>query len=217
MNKHPIEIESNQFLNALLTGNKHEAHRIANLYANSNEEIKILYEQVIKPALYKVGEKWENNLISVAAEHLATSIAEMVMNDLFEQIISLERKNNKVLLGCVENEYHQVGIKMIGDMFEMHGWNTYFLGANIPTRDLIDYAIDNEIELIGLSISIYFHFDKLIEMIKAIQAELPNALILVGGQAFTHGGKDYLTPFKRVLFIEDLNQLDSFIKTFEKP
>ena len=217
MSEHSIETDRDQFLNALLTGNKREAHRIADLYASSNEEIKLLYEQVIKPALYKVGEKWENNLISVAAEHLATSISEMVMNDLFEQIISLERKNNKVLLACVENEYHQVGIKMIGDMFEMHGWDTYFLGANIPTRDLIDYAIDNEIELIGLSISIYFHFDKLIEMIKAIQAELPNALILVGGQAFTHGGKDYLTPFKRVLYIEDLNQLDSFIKTFEKP
>lgn len=217
MSEHSIETDRDQFLNALLTGNKREAHRIADLYSSSNDEIKLLYEQVIKPALYKVGEKWENNLISVAAEHLATSISEMVMNDLFEQIISLERKNNKVLLACVENEYHQVGIKMIGDMFEMHGWDTYFLGANIPTRDLIDYAIDNEIELIGLSISIYFHFDKLIEMIKAIQAELPNALILVGGQAFTHGGKDYLIPFKRVLYIEDLNQLDSFIKTFEKP
>lgn len=217
MSEHSIETDRDQFLNALLTGNKREAHRIADLYASSNEEIKLLYEQVIKPALYKVGEKWENNLISVAAEHLATSISEMVMNDLFEQIISLERKNNKVLLACVENEYHQVGIKMIGDMFEMHGWDTYFLGANIPTRDLIDHAIDNEIELIGLSISIYFHFDKLIEMIKAIQEELPNALILVGGQAFTHGGKDYLTPFKRVLYIKDLNQLDSFIKTFEKP
>ncbi|WP_254434125.1 B12-binding domain-containing protein [Halobacillus sp. Marseille-Q1614] len=41
-----------------------------------------LYEDIITPAMYHVGELWEKNEISVADEHLATAICDFVLSRL---------------------------------------------------------------------------------------------------------------------------------------
>mgnify|MGYP002411033629 FL=1 len=100
------------FLNELLKGNRASCSAIASDYLKNNPSIKDLYEEVFKVALHEVGILWENNKITVAAEHIATAIVEGIMNEHFEQIISDKRFNKKVVLACVENELHQVGIKI---------------------------------------------------------------------------------------------------------
>jgi methanogenic corrinoid protein MtbC1 len=89
--RHNFRTDKESFLNALLKGNRLNATKIAQSYAGSHEKIKTLYDRVIKPALYKVGDLWEYNVITVAAEHLAISIPKSVMNELYENIISEEQ------------------------------------------------------------------------------------------------------------------------------
>ena len=52
--------------------------------------IKIIYEKLFKISLYKIGELWEYNKISVATEHLASAIVESILNENYLQIISEE-------------------------------------------------------------------------------------------------------------------------------
>ena len=80
--------DQEKFTEALLKGSYSKALSIAHKYALSHDMIKIFYEQVVKPSLYRIGELWEYNQITVAAEHLATSLSESVMNELYENIIS---------------------------------------------------------------------------------------------------------------------------------
>ncbi|MCF8358968.1 MAG: cobalamin-dependent protein [Prolixibacteraceae bacterium] len=209
--KHNFNTDQEGFLNALLKGNRLNAAKIAHSYAGSHEEIKTLYERVIKPALYKVGELWEYNLITVAAEHLATSISESVMNELYENIISEERVERKVVLGCVENELHQVGIKMVADIFEMHGWDTYFLGNGIPTREFIEYAQQEKPNLISLSLTVYSHMNHLQKMVKEIHDEMPGIRILIGGQAFRHGIPASISQLQYVTVLSDLSEIEQYI------
>ncbi|MDA3880061.1 MAG: cobalamin-dependent protein [Prolixibacteraceae bacterium] len=167
MDKNDKEI----FLDALLKGDMRKGSAIAKKYVASHDDIKNFYEHVIKPSLYKVGEMWEYNVITVAAEHLATAVSESIMNELYEYVISEERTPYKIVLGCIENEQHQVGVKMIADVFEMHGWDALFLGANTPTDDFISYIHETNPDLIGLSLSIYSHvpiFDKLVLKVIAV-------------------------------------------------
>jgi hypothetical protein len=34
---------------------------------------------------------------------------------------------------CVSGELHEIGVRMLCDLLEMEGWNTIYLGANVPT------------------------------------------------------------------------------------
>ena len=77
-----IQTDYELFLNALLHGDRRSAVTVARKYAGSHNMIKFFYDNIVKSSLYRVGELWEYNSITVAAEHLATSISESIMNDL---------------------------------------------------------------------------------------------------------------------------------------
>lgn len=216
MNDSLAQFNHKEFLHLLLSGNRLKCSELANNYLNNGVSIKILYETILKKALYEVGELWEYNKISVATEHLASAIVERILNELYIQIISSVKINKTVIVACVENEFHQIGIKMISDLFEMNGWNSYFLGANTPTNELISFSKTIKPDVFAISISIYFHLPELEKMILILRKEFPELPILVGGQAFRHGGQDILLKYENVIYKPDLNSTELFIKNFNQ-
>ena len=205
-----------KFLNLLLSGNRANCSALIQNYSNDNISIQELYENIIKKALYDVGELWEYNKISVATEHLASAVVEAILNELYSKIIPKERISKTVIVACVENEFHQIGIKMISDVFEMNGWNAYFLGANTPTRELISFAKIINPDFLAISLSIYFHLPILENMIQSIRKDFPKLPILVGGQAFRHGGQNILTKYDNVIYKPDLASTELFIKNLNQ-
>jgi methanogenic corrinoid protein MtbC1 len=205
-----------EFLNSLLSGNRSQCSGLAKSYLKNNVSLKDLYENIIKKALYEVGERWEYNKISVATEHLASAIVEGILNELYSEIITIDKINKTVLVSCVENEYHQIGIKMVSDVFELNGWKTYFLGSNVPATELISFAKTINPDLLAISLSIYFHVPVLEKMIQMIRQEFPGLSILVGGQAFCHGGEEILSKYENVIYKHDLYSTEKFIQNLNQ-
>jgi len=210
-----VEIGNNtqeNFLKELLRGNKNECSLIVKSLLKKGVSIKIIYEDLFKIALYEIGILWEFNKISVATEHLGSAIIESLLNENYIEIISNIKVNKNVILSCVEKEHHQIGIKMIEDIFEMNGWSTYFLGANTPSSDVLSFSKTIPLDLIAISLSIYFHFPELLNLIEKFREEFPETPILVGGQAFMHGGQKKLLEYFNVFYIPNLNSTETFIK-----
>lgn len=205
-------LEQDNFFKHLLVGDKKACTDIVKTLINKKVSVQTIYEDVLKVALYKIGDLWEQNKISVATEHLASAIVEGILNVIYVTIISKKKINKNVLLSCVESENHQIGIKMISDVIEMNGWNTFFLGSNVPTREVLMFSKTVSIDLLAISSSIYFHLPELIGLIHTYRAEFPNTPILVGGQAFKHGGLDQILAFENVFYMPDINSTEVFLK-----
>ena len=202
------------FLEALTSGDHPYCSRYARNYLSENHSIQDLYENVLKKSLYDVGKLWEYNQISVAAEHLASAIIEAILNEFYHQVASGEKTSNSVIISCIEEELHQIGGKMINDVFEMQGWNTYFLGANTPVKELIDYTKLIQPDLIAVSLTIYFHLPTLEDLIQRVRKEFPKLRGLGGGQGFEHGGKEILNQYDHVFYKSNLKSVESFIKEY---
>ncbi len=203
------------FLNALLKGNHSTCKTLVQSYKENHISIQELYENIIKNAMYDVGELWEFNKVSVATEHLASAIVESILNDLYEEIAVKEKGNRKVITTCVENEHHQIGIKMVSDIFEMYGWNSHFLGSNTPNTELIRFIKLIQPDLLAVSLSLYFNFPKLQQLMEMIRKEFPDLTVLLGGQAFYHGGIEIINQYDNVIFTKDIYETESFIKNFK--
>lgn len=171
-----------------------------------------MYEQLIRKSLYEIGELWENNKISTATEHLASAIIEAILNEIYPEITSTDKNGKKVVLTCIENEMHQIRIKMVNDVFEMNGWRTYFLGIKIPIGSLIRFTKEIQPTLLAISVSLYFHLPDLEKMIQQINNLFPELKILVSGQAFRHGGIEVISSYKNVVYLPDLNSLNNYLK-----
>ncbi len=199
------------YLDALLAGDRAGCKKNVNFLREQNLPIMDLYENVFKRSLYEVGELWEYNKISVAVEHLATSITEGLMNELFTENIGKNRKSKKVVVACVEKEDHQVGGRMVSDVFEKNGWDTLFLGANTPTNELIEFCELTQPDVISLSLTVYTNVSILLNEIKAIQALLDSP-IFIGGQALQHKGVEIAGRFENVHYFSNLYDIENYLK-----
>lgn len=202
---------SAKYLENLLQGNRRNCSAIAKQYLAQNPSFLQLYEEVFKVALYEMGRLWETNQISVASEHIATAITEGILNEYFEQIVSKKRLNRKVVVACVEDEQHQVGVKMVADTFEMHGWESFFLGSGIALVELIRYIHEVKPDLLAISLTIYSNFANLIKMLTKLRGEFPELQIIIGGQAFKHLSTEMISKIGNVVVMTDLYLLEKFI------
>ncbi len=174
------------FTRNILAGHKKECQTKTRKLLDTGTPIFEIYESLYKESLYEVGRLWENNQISVASEHLATALVEGIMNDLYASLIPQKTIKKKVVLGCVEHELHQVGIKMVGDVFESQGWETFFLGSGVPNESLMKFIGQIKPDLIALSISVYFNMSSLLSLLNKIKEEYPHLPVFIGGQALQH-------------------------------
>ncbi len=202
------------FLDNLLIGNHKNCSAIAFDYLKQGNSIKMLYEDIFRNSLYRIGELWEHNKISVATEHLSSAIVESIINELYEKIASYNSVDKKVITCCVENEYHQIGIKMVNDIFEMRKWNTHFLGANMPTKDIIDFISIIKPDVLAISISLYFNLPSLISMIYEIREHYKSLPIIIGGQAFLHGGLEVFSEDSNIAYLSNTQEVDKYINQF---
>jgi methanogenic corrinoid protein MtbC1 len=201
------------YLDALLDGNRAKCHTMVQSLIDTKTDVRDIYLNLFKRSLYEVGELWQDNKISVSHEHLATALTESLMNLVYPLLFSAEHINKTVIVSCSYLELHQVGAKMIADVFELNRWHAYFLGANTPVEDLITMIDEVQPNVIALSVSIYFNIPALESTIRSIRLKHPELPIIVGGQAFIHGGQEITQKFHKVQFIGDINELENHINS----
>ncbi|HAN19467.1 MAG: cobalamin-binding protein [Bacteroidetes bacterium GWC2_33_15] len=199
------------YLNALINGDKDFCTLFIQNKIEQGADVKTIYVDYFQESLYEIGKLWENNKISVATEHLATSITERLMLILYPQIFSESKNGKNVIIACVANELHQVGAKMVADIFELNQWNSYFIGSNTPVNDLIKFVDEKKPDMVGLSLSIYFNINYLVQAINILQDNFKNIELIVGGQAFKHGGEQAISRLKHVNYIDSLYALEKMI------
>ncbi|MCF8090206.1 MAG: cobalamin-dependent protein [Desulfotignum sp.] len=204
-----------KYLTLLLDGNRRECARIVQQLLDRNIEIRTLYADLFQKSLYEVGRLWEFNKISVAKEHLVTAITEGLLNlvypRLFDRAVSDSGNDRKVVISCAANEFHQIGGKMVADMFELNGWDSQFIGANTPVDHMLAHIQDEKPDLVGLSVSVYFNMPALKSGLAAIRGNFHHLDILVGGQAFNWGGTEIPRQYSGTTYVPSLDRLTSLI------
>lgn len=177
------------------------------------KSVPALYENMLKPALYSVGKLWQEGRISVAAEHLASAVVETIMNEIYFRIMTTQDSGKTVVAACVEGELHQIGIRMVADIFEMNGWHAYFLGADTPGAALLDFIGKTSPQALALSLSSDCRLEALTKTVETVHREFPGLLVLAGGLAFRDGHlREFLSAHPELVHVADLHQLDAGLK-----
>lgn len=200
-----------KFLTLLLNGNRQACARIVQQLLDVDIDIQTLYSDLFQKSLYEVGRLWEFNKISVAREHLVTAIVEGLLNlvypRLFEKKKSDSLNDRKAVISCAANEFHQIGGKMVADIFELNGWDSHFLGANMPVDHMLAHIQDEKPDLVGLSASLDLNMPALKAGVAAIRGNFKDLGILVGGQAFKWGGTEIIKQYGGTAYVPSLDQL----------
>ncbi len=175
-----------QYIDALLNNDRHRASFLILEAANKDISIRDIYLYVFQVSQYEIGRLWMTNKISVAQEHYCTAATQLIMSQLYSHIFSNEKNGYTLIAFCIDNELHEIGIRMVADFFEIEGWDTYYYGANTPFHSAISTIQDINPDLVAISATLASNASKvstLIETIRSINTK-ENLKIMVGGRLF---------------------------------
>ena len=175
------------FLDACIHMRRAEALAIVEEAVAAGLPIDAIYADVITPAMRELGRMWHLNQVTVGQEHYCTAVAQMVMAQLFPQIFDGSTAHaGRILSVCAAGELHEIGARMIADLFEMNGWDTVFLGADVPKSSVIDTLVATDADVLALSVTLGANLGFASELIAAVRGEpaCSGVKVLVGGAAF---------------------------------
>jgi methanogenic corrinoid protein MtbC1 len=172
-----------EYLGYMLKGDTRKAIDVILRAVQSGIGVEDIYINVFRDVMYEVGNLWHQNKISVDNEHYCTSVTQMAIAQFYSLIFDRPRNGRKVLTCCVGSELHEMGIRMVSDLFEYDGWDSHYLGAAVPKEAILKSITEFNPELVCLSVTMPHHLHLCRDIVKGIQERYPEVKIAVGGQA----------------------------------
>lgn len=182
----PLAPLAKEYLYSLINGNKNPAHHLIMNAVEKGTPIKDIYLDVFQITQRETGRLWQISNISVAQEHYITAATQLIMSQLYPYLFTSANKQKKIVVSCTAGELHELGARMVADLFELDGWDSYYFGANTPESSLLSAIQSYKPDVVALSVTMTFNLDSLTQLIGKIKAgaNTGDTKVLVGGYPF---------------------------------
>jgi methanogenic corrinoid protein MtbC1 len=153
--------------------------------------VPVLYHDVLVPLMKRIGEGWQLGRLRVWEEHLVSAGVRTIVESLHPRVMELKAAGatagttagRSVLLACPPGEEHDLGLRMLADVFEVNGWTTYYLGADTPTLQIADAAAMLAVDLVVLASVTLFDQVQTRRVLDDLHARDPRLKVLVACSA----------------------------------
>ena len=176
-----------QFMSSLLRGDRQNANKLITRALDEDKyPIESIYLNVFQISQIEIGRLWQHGKINVAQEHFCTAATQTIIARLYPYIFNNEKNGKKIVTTSVSGELHEIGIRMVSDIMELRGWETYYMGANTPANSIVDTVLDLKADVLAISTTISKNLDSTIEIIKKMREKdlIHQTNIIVGGYPF---------------------------------
>ena len=89
--------------------------------------------------------------------------------------------NGKVLLATVKGDVHDIGKNIVGVVLACNGYEIIDLGVMVPAETILDAAVENKVDVIGLSGLITPSLDEMVFVAAEMQRRDMDQPLLIGG------------------------------------
>lgn len=142
-------------------------------------------EDLVPHLMHRIGDQWAASEITVAHEHLASAA---VLAVLFETMRGLPEAPaaRRLLVATPAGEYHAVGAALAATAAALDGWTVVYLGADVPSRDIVSATAATEARAVLLSAVHTDDPERMLQNLRAVRADIPADIPIVIGGAAAH-------------------------------
>jgi methanogenic corrinoid protein MtbC1 len=186
---------------ALCAGNIEHAQSIVTDACDQLPAVQVL-DDVLAPTMHHIGTLWEHNQITIADEHLATSVCRQLLTALAPELeIAPPRSRERVVLASATSEQHTTGLLMAKHVLFGAGYDTVLLTDGLSHEALCMELRRYEPAVVALSMTMPAIGD-FVATLELVRETLPDARVITGGAA----GRDFPTAVGAV-YIGRLDRL----------
>ncbi len=142
-----------------------------------------LMERVMVPIMHTVGTRWEEGVLGIAHEHLATAIIRAVLSAI---VLSRDRPGTGpgIVVATPARQVHELGALVVAATAASVGWRVAYLGIDIPADSIANTACEAGADVVAVSITHPNDDPDLPGELERLRERLPaRVTILAGGLA----------------------------------
>jgi len=198
---------------ALLAGDAASIRSILHGAYRAGIPIETFADQVIAPAMHRIGADWESGKIDVMHEHRASQICAAALFELKAVLEARSTRNRPIAVGGTLAGDHSVLPSLLAQMVLLDaGWDAINLGPNTPLTSFRRALEELTPRLIWISLS---HLEDETSFVRAYrglyeQAEKAGVAVVIGGRAL---GERLRASIPYTSYGDSLSHLAAFART----
>jgi 5-methyltetrahydrofolate--homocysteine methyltransferase len=146
-------------------------------------------EQILKdammPAMNETGMLFSKGEVFIPELIVSAMAMEAGLESLQPYLGEEGAGSGRVVLGTVHGDIHSIGKNLVRMCMEGAGFDVIDIGEDLRTEKFVDAYKEHEPDILGLSALLSSTMQRMPEVIEAVRAVDPSAVIMVGGVAIT--------------------------------
>ena len=143
--------QSDALIASLITGDAQTARQQIDRLVGGGATVAELCDLLFAPVLYRIGELWHMQELSIADEHRASRIIE----GLLERASSARPKPGPrvgtAVVATAVGDRHSLAAQMVSAGLQAEGFRVNYLGAELPVAEILTMAQREHADLVALS------------------------------------------------------------------
>ena len=167
----------------IVKGLKEEAFTATKELIKNVKPLDIIHEYLI-PALDVVGKGFEQGTVFLPQLLMSADAAKNAFAVLKEHMASagqVQEKKDKIILATVKGDIHDIGKNIVKVLLENYGYDVIDLGKDVEPEIIVEKAIKENVQLVGLSALMTTTVVSMEKTIKLLRKEAPACKVMVGG------------------------------------
>lgn len=149
-------------------------------------------DQLILPALRKIGDCWRSDELISANEHFVTEVVRREIAAAIAALPASPPETPGVLLACVQDERHDLGLLALALLLREQGLRVFYLGADVPQEDVLTAATATGAAAICLSATLASNLPSLSRAARHVVGSRTSLPLFAGGPALREDGEQPL-------------------------
>ena len=143
-----------------------------------------IIEQPLMNGMNRVGEMFGDGKMFLPQVVKSARVMKKAVAKLLPYINEEKTENvstKKILLATVKGDVHDIGKNIVGVVLACNNFEVIDIGVMVPTEKIVQIAIDEKVDLVGLSGLITPSLDEIVNVAKEFKQKGLNIPIMVGG------------------------------------
>lgn len=148
--------------------------------------------QAVYPLMAEIGSQWQLGHVRTCQEHFGSAhVKTFLARHMIEA--NLDNDGPTLILGTVPGCWHEIGVTMAALIAAQSGWQSIYLGANVPPEELAFATDMKAAKAVAISISYPANPAKVAEQLHQLRKALDDQTPILAGGASLHLVAEALT------------------------
>jgi len=173
-----------------------------------------LVSEVVFPLMTLIGERWQEGTLTIAQEHMTSSILRNLLGGLV-RLTSSSTPTQRILFATPSGEMHEFGILAAAMLAVAGGFEALYLGSSLPSLEIVAATERTSPRAVVVGIKACEPTQETIEELRVIAAKLPKtAEFWVGGSNVKKTLASIGSP--RAIALEDFSEFEEHLARLKK-